>query len=108
MRVLHGIHTRWIGKFLLSWVTEPTLRVQLRWALQGFAGSLAAVGVATLVAQLIYQRGWENIRQLKSKRKPVRNTGDSKVSHLERVGITLGRGKVPSHDAKRFPYFCQA
>ena len=95
----------WIGKFLLSWVTETTIGVRLRWALQGFGGSLAAVGGAVLVAQLTYQRGWENIRQLKSKRKPVRNTGDSKVSRLKRVGITLGRGKVRAMMLKDFLIF---
>ncbi|MCY4567732.1 MAG: hypothetical protein OXD49_05430 [Candidatus Poribacteria bacterium] len=96
----------WIGKLLLSWVTESTIGVRLRWALGGFGGSLAAAGVATLVAQLIYQRGWENIRQLKvSKRKPVRSTNDSKASHLERLRRTLGRGKIRSMMLKDFLIF---
>ena len=96
----------WIGKLLLSWVTESTIGIRLRWALGGFGGSLAAAGVATLVAQLIYQRGWENIRQLKvSKRKPVRSTNDSKASHLERLRRTLGRGKIRSMMLKDFLIF---
>ena len=96
----------WIGKLLLSWVTESTIGVRLRWALGGIGGSLAAVGMATLVAQLIYQRGWENIRQLKvSKRKPVRSTNDSKASHLERLRRTIGRGKIRSMMLKDFLIF---
>ena len=96
----------WIGKLLLSWVTESTIGVRLRWALGGISGSLAAVGMATLVAQLIYQRGWENIRQLKvSKRKPLRSTDDSKASHLERMWRTLGRGRIRSMMLKDFLIF---
>ena len=98
----------WIGKLLLSWVTESTIGVRLRWALGGIGGSLAAVGMATLVAQLIYQRGWENIRQLKvSKRKPMRSTDDSKVSHLERMWRTIGRGKIRSMMLKDFLIFAR-
>ena len=106
----------WIGKFLLSWVTESTIAVRLRWALGGIGGSLAAVGMATLVAQLIYQRGWENIRQLKvSKRRPVRSTVDpqvssidlhqSKTSQLEGVWRTLRRGRIRSMMLKDFLIF---
>ena len=96
----------WIGKLLLSWVTESTIGVRLRWALGGISGSLAAVGMATLVAQLIYQRGWENIRQLKvSKRKPLRSTYDSKASHLERMWRALGRGRIRSMMLKDFLIF---
>lgn len=96
----------WIGKLLLSWVTESTIGVRLRWALGGVGGSLAAVGMATLVAQLIYQRGWENIRQLKvSKRKAVRRTNASKASYLERMRLALGRGKIRSMMLKDFLIF---
>ena len=96
----------WIGKLLLSWVNESTIGVRLRWALGGIGGSLAAVGMATLVAQLIYQRGWENIRQLKvSKRRPVRSNNDSKASHLERMWRTLGRGRIQSMMLKDFLIF---
>ena len=96
----------WIGKLLLSWVTESTIGVRLRWALGGISGSLAAVGMATLVAQLIYQRGWENIRQLKvSRRKPLRSIDDAKASHLERMWRTLGRGRIRSMMLKDFLIF---
>ena len=108
----------WIGKLLLSWVTESTIGVRLRWALGGIGGSLAAAGAATLIAQLIYQRGWENIRQLKvSKRKPVRSTilpqtsignlRQSKASLLERIRRTLGRGKIRSMMLKDFLIFAR-
>jgi len=106
----------WIGKLLLSWVTESTIAVRLRWALGGIGGSLAAAGMATLVAQLIYQRGWEKIRQLKvSKRRPMRSTvvpqaasidsRQSKTSHLERMWRTLGRGRIRSMMLKDFLIF---
>ena len=107
----------WIGKLLLSWVTESTIGVRLRWALGGVGGSFAAAGAAILVAQLIYQRGWENIRQLKvSKRKPVRSTivpqtpigsRQSKASLLERIRRTLGRGKIRSMVLKDFLIFAR-
>ena len=105
----------WIGKLLLSWVTESTIGVRLRWVLGGIGGSLAAAGMATLVAQLIYQRGWENIRQLKvSKRKSVRSLivpqtsigfPQSKGSRLERIRRMLGRGKIRSMMLKDFLIF---
>ena len=95
----------WIGKLLLSWVTESTIGIRLRWALGGIGGSLAAAGMATLVAQLIYQRGWENIRLLKVKRRPVRSTNGAKVSHLERIWRTLGRGRIRSMMLKDFLIF---
>ena len=95
----------WIGKFLLSWATESTIGVRLRWALVGFGGSFASLGAATLIAQLIYQRGWENIRQLKSKRKPVWSTSDSKASPLEHVRLALGRGKIRAMMLKDFLIF---
>ena len=100
----------WIGKLLLSWVTESTIGVRLRWAFGGIGGSFAAAGMATLIAQLIYQRGWENIRQLKVKRKPAQSTivphgFQSKGAHLERVRRTLGRGRIRSMMLKDFLIF---
>ena len=96
----------WIGKLLLSWVTESTIGVRLRWALGGVGGSLTAAGMTTLVAQLIYQRGWENIRQLKvSKRKSVRRTNASQASYLERIRLAIGRGKIRSMMLKDFLIF---
>ena len=96
----------WIGKLLLSWVTESTIGVRLRWALGGVGGSLTAAGMATLVAQLMYQRGWENIRQLKvSKRKSVRRTNASQASYLERIRLAIGRGKIRSMMLKDFLIF---
>lgn len=95
----------WIGKLLLSWVTEATIGVRLRWALGGIGGGLIAAGVAVLVAQLIYQRGWENIRQLKVKRKPGRSTNGAKISNLERMRLALGRGKIRSMILKDFLIF---
>ena len=95
----------WIGKFLLSWATESTMGVRLRWALGGLGGSVASLGAATLVAQLIYQRGWENIRQLKSKRKSVRGPNDAKASPLGHIRLALGRGKIRAMMLKDFLIF---
>ena len=95
----------WIGELLLIWTTESTIGARLRWTLGGIGGSLLSVGVATLVALLIYQRGWENIRQLKAKRKPARSNNDSKVTYLERISLMLGRGKIKSMMLKDFLIF---
>ena len=95
----------WIGKLLLIWTTETTIGVRLRWALGGISGSLFSVGMAMLVAQLIYQRGWENIRQLKAKRRPGRSNGDPKASSLKGIAIALGRGKIRTMMLKDFLIF---
>ena len=95
----------WIGEFLLSWTTEFTIGLHLRWALGGIGGCLVSIGVATLVAHLIYQRGWENIRQLKAKRKPIRSNGDPKASRLKGIAIALGRGKIRTMMLKDFLIF---
>ena len=95
----------WMGELLLIWTAETAIAVRLRWALGGIGGSLVSVGIATLVAQLIYQRGWENIRQLKVKRKPIRSNGDPKASSLKGIAIALGRGKVRTMMLKDFLIF---
>ena len=95
----------WIGKLLLSWGTESTLWDKLRWVLGGFGTSLVSVGFATFIAQWIYQRGWENIRQLKSKRKPARTNENATPTQLSGTTITFGRGKVQSMMLKDFLIF---
>ena len=95
----------WVGKLLLIWTTETAISVRLRWALGGIGGSLVSVGMATLVAQLIYQHSWENIRQLKAKRKAVRGNGDPKASRLNGIAIALGRGKIRTMMLKDFLIF---
>lgn len=95
----------WVGNFLLSWATESTLWVRLRWILGGFGISLVSVGLAMLTAQGIYQSGWEKIRQLKTKRKPARNSSYSTASNLSSVFATLGRGKIQSMMLKDFLIF---
>ena len=95
----------WIGQLLLIWTTESTIGNRLKWTLGGIGGCLASVGVAVLAAHLIYQRGWENIRLLKAKRKPVRRDADSKVSPLKGIAVTLGRGKIRAMMLKDFLIF---
>ncbi len=95
----------WMGELLLIWTTETAVGIRLKWALGGIGGSLVSVGMATLVAQLIYQHGWENIRQLKAKRKSVRSNGDPKASRLNGIAIALGRGKIRTMMLKDFLIF---
>ena len=95
----------WMGRLLLSWTTESTIGVQLRWALGGCGVGLASVGLAILTAQQIYQRGWENIRQLKTKRKPGRSDTDATTSNLKGVVLTLGRSPIRAMMLKDFLIF---
>jgi hypothetical protein len=95
----------WIGKLLLSWGTESTIWDKSRWVLGGFGTSLVSVGFAMFIAQWIYQRGWENIRQLKSKRKPARTNGNATPTQLSGTTITFGRGKIQSMMLKDFLIF---
>ena len=95
----------WIGKLLLSWTTESTLWVRLQWILSMFGISLISLGLSVLTARRIYQRGWENIRQLKSKRKPARLKENVTVSNLSGIVILLRRGKIQSMMLKDFLIF---
>ncbi len=95
----------WIGQLLLIWTDESTIRNRLGWVLGGIGGSVVSVGMATLVAQLIYQRGWENIRLLRAKRKPIRRNGGSKASSLKGIAIALGRGPIKAMMLKDFLIF---
>ncbi len=97
----------WIGKLLLIWTTESTIQDRLGWVLGGIGGSLVSVGVAMLIARLIYQRGWENIRLLKAKRKPLRRNGGSKLSPLKGIAVALGRGKIKTMMLKDFLIFAR-
>lgn len=95
----------WIGKFLLSWTTESTLWDRLQWILGGFGISLVSVSLAMLTAQGIYQRGWEKIRKIKTKRKPARNNSHPTTPNLSSTFATLGRGKIQSMMLKDFLIF---
>ncbi len=88
----------WIGQFLLSWVTESAPGSRWRWMLSGLGGSLAATGIAAGIAHLIYQRGWENIRQLRTGRKSGRGDAHSHraktTAPLTQLRHRFGRGKL--------------
>ena len=96
---------KWFGKLLLIWTTESTVQDRLRWGFGGIGGSFVSVGLAMLLAQLIYQRGWENIRLLRAKRKPIRHNGGSKTSPLKGIAIALGRGPITAMMLKDFLVF---
>ena len=95
----------WIGKLLLIWTTESTVQNRWGWVLGGIGGSFVSVGMATLFAQLIYQRGWENIRLLRAKRKPIQRNGSSKASPLKGIAMALGRGPIKAMMLKDFLIF---
>ena len=95
----------WMGRLLLSWTTESTMSIRLQWVLGGCGVSLGSMGLATFIAQWIYQRGWENIRHLKTKRKPPRTDTDSTTSNLKGIALILGRGKIRSMMIKDFLIF---
>ena len=95
----------WMGRLLLSWTTESTVGIRLRWALGGCGVSLVSAGLATLTAQWIYQRGWENIQHSKTKRKPPRTGPDATTSNLKGIALILGRGKIRSMMLKDFFIF---
>ena len=95
----------WIGKLLVSWGDKTTIGMRLRWILGGFAISITSVGFAFLTAQWIYKRGWENIRQLKTKRKRTRKNGNTGTSHINSFTLLLGRGKIQSLMLKDFLIF---
>ncbi len=95
----------WMGHLLLSWTTGSTVGVQLRWVLGGCGISFASVGLAALTAQWIYQQGWENIRQLKAKRKLTRSGTNATVSRLKSYVLVSGRGKIRALMLKDFLVF---
>ena len=95
----------WVGKLLLSWTTETTLWTRMRWGFSLFGISLTSAGFAIFIGQWIYQRGWEKIRELKTKRNPARSTGNSTASNLSSIVITFGRGKIQSMMLKDFLIF---
>ena len=92
---------QWIGKLMFSWAPEAAAGARLRWGLLLIGGSLGSMLMALLMALLIYSRGWENIRQLQSKRKPIRSSG----SKLRAIFPTFGRGKMSAMMLKDFIVF---
>ena len=95
----------WISRLLLSWGNETTLWLRMKWMVGGLAITAISVGLALLTSQWIYQRGWENIRQLKSKRKPKRKNGNTATLHLSGIEVHLLRGKIQSLMLKDFLIF---
>ena len=102
-----GYPHEWMGRLLLSWAPEATIGTRLRWVLGGSVVSLASVGFAVLIAQQIYQRGWENIRQLKTRREPARSHPDATTSPLKETVLILGRGKIRAMMLKDFLIFAR-
>ncbi len=95
----------WMGNFLLSWGTESTVWVRSQLILVGICIMVVSVVLALLTAQWIYQRGWENIRLLKSKRRSVRVEVNTTVSQLSQFSINFLRGKLHAMIMKDFFVF---
>ncbi len=87
---------QWIGELLLSWTHGSTLWTKLKWILYLIALSVSSIGLSFVISKAIYQRGWENTRQLKTKRNQVRTEGRVKPSKLNGFVVSFGRGKVQS------------
>ncbi len=95
----------WMGNLLMSWGTEATVWERLRWSLVGFGIMGVSVVLAMFTAQWIYQRGWENIRQLKAKRKSPTKERNTTVSPLSQFAIKFRRGKIHAMISKDFFIF---
>lgn len=95
----------WIGQMLLSWGTELTPWERLKWGIGGITVGIVSVAFALFFAQLIYQRGWENIRQINTKRKPARKYTNTTTSYSNGMAISIRRGKIQSMMLKDFLIF---
>lgn len=92
----------WIGKILISWGNETSALTRLKWIVGGLGISIISVGLAFLISQWIYKRGWENIRQLKTRRRPARKNVDVTAQQLSGFATYFGRGKIQSLMVKDF------
>ena len=95
----------WIGKLLVSWGNETSTWIRLNWILGGIAISIISIGSAFLTAHWIFKRGWENIRQLKTKRRPARKNVNATTEPLSGFATYFGRGKIQSLMLKDFLIF---
>ncbi len=96
---------QWIGKLILSLTPDSTLWLKLKWILYLIGLSLISTGLTLVTAKVIYQRGWENIRQLKSKRSQARTNRNTTPTKLNGLVISFGRGKIQSLILKDFLIF---
>ncbi len=88
---------QWVGELLLSWtIPNSTLWVKLKWILYLIGLSVFSMGLTLVISNAIYQRGWENTRQLKTKRNQVPTDRNNTPSQLNGLVIAFGRGKVQS------------
>lgn len=96
---------QWVGKLLLSWTHDSTLWVKLKWIVYLFGLSIISTCLTLFISKAIYQRGWENIRQLKSKRSQAGKNENVTPSKLNGLVISFGRGKIQSLILKDFLIF---
>ena len=85
----------WIAQILVSLNTESSTWERISWSIAIYGFTILSIGIAMLTAQLIYKRGWENVRQLKSKRRSARINSTS-PTNLNSVVVTVFRGKIQS------------
>lgn len=87
---------QWIGEMLLSWTHDSTLWAKIKWMLYLIGFSVSSIGLTFVISNAIYHRGWENTRQLKTKRNQLQTDGNVKPSKLNGLVVSFGRGKVQS------------
>ncbi len=90
---------QWMGQLMFSWVAASPMRTGFRWGTLLVAGSFGSACIATLIATQIYARGWENIRQSKSKRT------SAQAGAMSTSRAPIGRGKMRAMMRKDFVVF---
>lgn len=91
----------WIGQILVSLNTQSSTWERISWGIAVYGFTILSIGIAMLTAHLIYKRGWENVRQLKSKRRSTRSNTTSSAN-LNSVVVAIFRGKIQSMMLKDF------
>ena len=91
----------WIGQILVSLNTQSSTWERISWGIAVYGFTILSIGIAMLTAHLIYKRGWENVRQLKSKRRSAR-TNTTSSANLNSVVVAIFRGKIQSMMLKDF------
>ncbi len=87
---------QWIGELLLSWTHGYTLWARSKWILYLIGLSMSSIGLTFVISNAIYQRGWENTKQLKTKRNQLKTDSNVKPPKLNGLVVSFGRGKVQS------------
>ncbi|MCG9126797.1 hypothetical protein JT359_04280 [Candidatus Poribacteria bacterium] len=91
----------WIGQMLISINTNSSTWDRFSWGIAVYGFTVLSIGITLLTAHLFYKRGWENVRQLKSKRRSPRKSTISSTE-LNSVVVAIFRGRIQSMMLKDF------